>query len=192
LLARQDARRLLIIGAGAVAESLIEAYPAVLSQIEQISVWNRSTARADALGAQYDITVETDLEAAVAAADIVVTATLSETPVLSGTLLQAGQHLDLIGAFTPTMREVDDVALTRARIFVDARETTLDHIGELLIPLKAGVITPEDIQGDLHDLATAREGRRTPEEITLYKNGGGGHLDLITARYILSVIATEV
>jgi ornithine cyclodeaminase/alanine dehydrogenase-like protein (mu-crystallin family) len=186
LLAREDASRLLIIGAGAVAASLVEAYGAIFPGIA-ITVWNRNRARAEALARQapHPVAVADDLVAAIAAADIVATATLAKEPVVRGEWLREGQHLDLIGAFTKEMREADDEALRRSRIFVDSRETTIGHIGEIAIPLAAGVIAEEDIEGDLADLVAGRAGRRSREEITLYKNGGGAHLDLMTARVIL-------
>jgi ornithine cyclodeaminase len=83
------------------------------------------------------------------------------------------------------MREADDEALTRARIFVDSRDTTLDHIGELKNPISRGVIAPGDVVADFHDLSSGRFARTSDDEITLFKNGGGAHLDLMTARYIL-------
>lgn len=186
LLARPDASRLLIIGAGAVAASLVEAYGAIFPGIA-ITVWNRNRGRAEDLARQapHPVAIADDLPAAVAEADIVATATLSKEPVLRGEWLREGQHLDLIGAFTKEMREADDEALRRSRIFVDSRETTIGHIGEIAIPLATGVITEDDIVGDLADLVAGRAGRRSRAEITLYKNGGGAHLDLMTARVIL-------
>lgn len=80
------------------------------------------------------------------------------------------------------MREADDTALTRARIFVDSFDTTVGHIGEIQIPLDAGVITRDDLIADYYDLAAFQ---RTEDDITLFKNGGGAHLDLMTGRYIL-------
>ncbi|MDY6859875.1 MAG: ornithine cyclodeaminase, partial [Pseudomonadota bacterium] len=99
--------------------------------------------------------------------------------------LRPGQHIDLIGAYRADMREADDTALRRARIFVDSRDTTLNHIGELKTPLEQGVITRDDIIADFYDLPSGRFARRTEDEITLFKNGGGAHLDLMTSRYIL-------
>jgi len=186
LLAREDARRLLIVGAGRVARSLAEAYQAVLGPLE-VTVWSRTRASAEALAARIGAHVANDLEEAVAVADIITTATLAHEPVIRGEWLRPGQHLDLIGAFKADMRETDDTALRRGRIFVDSRETTLQHIGELLIPIREGVISPEDVAGDLADLVAGRAGRRTADEITIYKNGGGAHLDLMTARVILDV-----
>ncbi len=185
LLARPDAQHMAIIGAGAVAASLIEAYRSHWPDL-RISLWNRTAAKAQALADQTGTKVATDLEAAVRQADIVATCTMSHTPVLKGAWLPEGCHVDLIGAFTAEMREADDTALRRARIFVDSLDTTLDHIGELKIPLAAGVINREDVLGDLHDLVPGRVGRQSASDITLFKNGGGAHLDLLTGRVILA------
>jgi ornithine cyclodeaminase/alanine dehydrogenase-like protein (mu-crystallin family) len=186
LLARKDARKLLIIGAGTVAASLIEAYSALIPDLE-VTVWARRSEAAEALAKHYPGTkVAQNLEDAVRAADIISTCTMAKAPVLRGAWLQPGQHVDLIGAYTPDMREADDEALRRSRIFVDSRATTLDHIGELKTPLAEGVITRADIQGDFHDLVAGTAGRRSDKDITLFKNGGGAHLDLMTARVILA------
>ncbi len=188
LLARKDIRKVLIIGAGTVGANLVSAYGSAFDGLD-FSVWNRTPSKAvafaKALQADHSISAVTDLPAAVAAADVVCCATMSTDPVLHGDWLQAGQHIDLIGAYRPDMRETDDTALTRSRIFVDSRETTLDHIGELKIPLQNGVIARDDIQGDLYDLAQDSTGRLSGNDITLFKNGGGAHLDLMTAKYIL-------
>ncbi len=187
LLARPEARRLLIVGAGAVAASLVEAYGAVFPGLS-VAVWARRRDQAAALAERADGIVEVadDLPEAVAAADIVATATMARAPVVHGAWLRPGQHLDLIGAFKADMREADDAALRRGRLFVDCRETTIGHIGELTIPIAAGVIGPGDVEGDLYDLVAARAGRASAEEITLFKNGGGAHLDLMTGRAILA------
>ena len=132
------------------------------------------------------VAVAEALPAAVAAADIVATATMSPVPVLKGEWLRPGQHLDLIGAYRADMREADDAALLRSRIFVDSFETTIAHIGELLDPIERGVIARNNVLGDLHDLVAGTVGRRSDAEITLYKNGGGAHLDLMVGREILS------
>lgn len=185
LLARPDSRRLLVLGAGAVAASLVEAYRAGFPGIA-VTLWNRSPDRARALAEATGAELAADLPAAVAAADIVATATMATEPVLLGAWLRPGQHLDLVGAFRADMREADDDALRRARIFVDSFETTIAHIGELEDPLARGVIAREQVLGDLHDLVSGRACRRSAEEITLFKNGGGAHLDLMTARVILA------
>lgn len=185
LLARPDARRLLVLGAGAVAASLIEAYRAGFPGIA-VGLWNRSPDRARALAEAAGAELAADLPGAVAEADIVATATMATEPVLRGAWLRPGQHVDLVGAFRADMREADDEALRRARVFVDSFDTTLAHIGELRDPLARGVIAREDVLGDLHDLVAGRAGRRGAEEITLFKNGGGAHLDLMCARAILA------
>ncbi len=185
LLARPGAQRLLVVGAGAIAEALIEGYRALYPGIG-VTVWNRTASRAEALAAATGARAAGDLGQAVAEADIVAAATMTTAPVLRGDWLRPGQHLDLIGAYRTDMREADDACLLRARIFVDCVETVLEHIGELKDPLARGVITRADVLGDLRDLVAGRAGRSGPEEITLYKNGGGAHLDLMTARVILA------
>ncbi len=179
LLARPDSKRLLIVGAGTVAASLIEAYGAVFPNIE-ISVWNRTKTKAEGLG----VPVVDDLAKAVHEADIISCATMASEPVIKGEWLREGQHLDLIGAFKADMREADDLAMQRASIFVDSRATTVGHIGELMIPIAHGAISAGDVQGDLYDLVRGG-GRTSDDEITLFKNGGGAHLDLMTGREIL-------
>ena len=184
-LARPDSKRILIVGAGTVGRSLWEAYSAVFPDAE-FSIWNRSPEGA----AQFvkdckGVTVATDLEAAVRAADIVTSATMSTEPLLCGAWFQAGQHIDLIGAYRPDMREADDEALLRARVFVDSYATTMGHIGELKIPLQAGVISEDHVIADYYELDGFQ--RQSDDDVTLFKNGGGAHLDLMTSRYILDV-----
>jgi len=118
-------------------------------------------------------------------ADIVTSATMSTEPILDGAWFQPGQHIDLIGAYRPDMREVNDLALQRARVFVDSYATTLDHIGELKSPLSSGAITKDHIIADYYEMENMH--RTSDAEITLFKNGGGAHLDLMTSRYILDV-----
>jgi ornithine cyclodeaminase len=128
--------------------------------------------------------VAEDLEAAVKAADVICTATMASAPVVLGAWLQPGQHLDLIGAYNPRMREVDDVAMQRASVFVDSRATTLHHIGELMDPLASGAIAESDVRADFYQPDLYR--RTSEDEITIAKNGGGAHLDLMTAAYVLA------
>ncbi len=177
-LARKDSRNILLVGAGTVARNMVDAYSSVFPGA-RFTVWSRTRATAEAMG----LPVADDLEAAVRAADIICTATLTETPLIKGAWLQPGQHLDLIGAYKPSMREVDDAAMARARIFVDSRATTIPHIGELIDPLKSGAITEADVIADFYD-DTGLFTRRSDDEITIAKNGGGAHLDLMTATYI--------
>lgn len=181
-LARPDSRVILIVGAGTVARSLREAYGAAFPEAEFL-IWNRNLARAEAL-AEGDsrLHVAADLEEAAARADIIACATMSHEPVLRGAWLRPGQHIDLIGAYRPDMREADDEVLRRGRIFVDSFDTTIAHIGEIRTPLESGVIARDDLIADYYALERFV---RAPEDITVFKNGGGAHLDLMTARYIL-------
>ena len=182
-LARKDARDFLIVGAGTVGRSMFEAYGALFPKA-RFSVWNRSPKGAEAMAADYPgMTVARDLEAAVGAADVIVTATMSSEPVIRGAWLRPGQHLDLIGAYRPDMREVDDDAMARARVFVDSYDTTIAHVGELIAPLKSGALKRDEIVADFYEPDAYQ--RQSDEEITIAKNGGGAHLDLMTSRYIL-------
>lgn len=191
LLAREDVETLLVVGAGTIAERLPEAWLAVRPGLKRVRIWNRTPERAEALAARLaarlpiEATAAADLEAAVREADAISCATMAVEPVIRGAWLAPGAHLDLIGAYRPDMREADDAALRRGRLFVNARETTIHEIGELTIPLAAGAIAESDVVADLRDLAAGAEGRRSAEEITVFKNGGGAHLDLMTSRYIL-------
>ena len=183
-LARPDSRNILIVGAGAVARSMIDAYGAAFPGA-RFTLWTRSRSGAEALAAAVPgALVANDLQTAVAQADIICTATMATAPLVHGDWLRPGQHLDLIGAYSPAMREVDDTAMARARVFVDARATTIHHIGELIDPIRSGAITEADVVADFHDLASGRFARTSPDEITIAKNGGGAHLDLMTADYI--------
>lgn len=182
-LARPDSRNILIIGAGAVGTSMIAAYGAAFPDAS-FTVWNRTPSRAEDMAQQIaGLSVATDLPSAVAKADIICCCTMSTDPVLQGAWLQPGQHVDLIGAYRPDMREADTEALARARLFVDSRETTIEHIGELKAPIAAGELSPEDVIADYYD--QDRFARQSEAEITICKNGGGAHLDLMVSRHIL-------
>lgn len=182
-LARKDSRKILIIGAGTVGRSLREAYGAGFPGAE-FTVWNRTRVNAEKMAEEYEgLDVADDLEAAVKEADIITSATMVTEPNLKGAWLQPGQHVDLIGAYRPDMREADDEALSRARLFVDSFDTTLAHIGEIAIPLEAGTISRDDLVASFYE--PEKMVRQSDDEITLFKNGGGAHLDLMTSRYIL-------
>ncbi|MBT53307.1 MAG: ornithine cyclodeaminase [Mameliella sp.] len=181
-LARPDSKNILIVGAGTVGASLHAAYSAGFPEAK-FTVWNRTPAKAHTFAEKHGIDWAEDLESAVLVADIVTSATMSTDPILKGDWFQPGQHIDLIGAYRPDMREVDDTALNRARLFVDSFDTTLGHIGELKIPLTQGAIRKSDVLADYYAPDAMR--RTSADEITLFKNGGGAHLDLMCARYIL-------
>ena len=185
-LAAKDARRLLMVGAGALAPYLIAGH-ANVRPIAEVLVWNHNPGRAESLAADlqgraYSVLATTDLEAAVQSADIVSCATLASEPLVKGAWLKPGAHLDLVGAFTPKMRECDDEAVARARVFVDTRAGALHEAGDIVQPLHAGIISEPDIVGDLFDLCRSKvEGRKSPDEITLFKSVGTAIEDLAAA-----------
>jgi len=185
-LARPEAREILICGAGKVAASMIEAYRAAFPQA-RFTIWNRTHLTAEALAARVGARAEPDLESAVRRAEIIACTTMATEPYLRGEWLSPGTHLDLIGAYRPDMREVDDTALRRARIFCNSRATTIAHIGEFKDPIARGVISEADIVADYYDIEAGLFTRKSEDEITLCKNGGGAHLDLICAQYILQM-----
>ncbi|WP_413282572.1 ornithine cyclodeaminase family protein [Vibrio sp. MA40-2] len=185
LLARPDSKILTVVGAGAVASSVIDAFRALFPQIEKVQIWNRTFEKAQKLAQEKGAIAVKDLATSLANADIVSCSTMSTSPVIMGDWIKPGTHIDLIGAYRPDMREADDSLLTKANIFVDARETAIHDIGELAIPIKNGTITEEDIVADFYQLCNGAKGRQSAQEITVFKNGGGAHLDLMTALYML-------
>lgn len=191
-LARDDAAVMLMAGAGAMAPHLIMAHTAIRPSIRQVWVWNRTPARAEQLARELrldgiEIQATDDLEAAVRQADLISCATMAHEPLILGAWLKAGAHVDLVGGYQPHMRESDDECVRRARVYVDSRWFTLGRVGDIMTPIDHGVMAESDIVADLFELSRGeKQGRRNAEEITLYKNAGGGHLDLGTARFLLS------
>lgn len=190
LLARPGSKTLLIVGAGTVAASLMRAYGAAFPGLERILIWARRPEQAESLArdcksGNIEVSAVADLPRAAATADIIATATMARDPVLKGAWVRPGTHIDLIGAYKADMREADDALISAGPLFVDARQTTIGHIGELTIPIANGVITEDAVMGDFYDLiAGAGHGRSSDRDITLFKNGGGAHLDLMMAGYI--------
>lgn len=185
LLSSPRSRILLMVGSGALAPYLIEAHRAIRPSIDRVLIWNRDPAKAAKLARALGAEAADDLEEAVRRADIVSCATSSTVPLVKGAWLKDGCHLDLVGSFTPDMRECDDEAVRRARLFVDSRWFAIDQPGDLADPLRRGVIRRQDVEADLFELC--RDGyavNRKPGDITLFKNGGGAHLDLFTALFI--------
>ena len=183
-LARADAERLLIVGAGALAPFLARAHAAV-RPLKAIAVWNRSPTGARRIAAALAAAglpaqASEDLARAVAEADVVSSATLSTAPLIEGRWLKPGQHLDLVGAFSMSMREADDEALRRARIFVDTAAACTEG-GDVAIGFSSGVITRAEVVADLPALCRGAEGPRTADEITLFKSVGTVIEDLAAA-----------
>jgi len=187
-LARADARRLLVVGAGAVARLLPEAHGAV-RPIEQVAVWARSAPKAEALAADwraagFDAQATSDLAGAVAAADIVSCATLATAPLVQGRWLRPGSHLDLIGSFTPDMREADDDCFAGARLYVDTEEA-LTKSGDLLGPMSRGIFSAEVLGGTLAGLCRGTvAARQSLGERTVFKSVGTALEDLAAAMLV--------
>lgn len=187
ILARPDAGTLAVLGAGGQAATHIRFHLAVRPSLRRVVIWNRSPDAAQRLAGRLalpGVAVEAtrDAEAAVRGADIVACLTASSTPVLHGAWLREGAHVDLVGGFTPAMRESDDAVVRRGRLFADSRRFGVMTCGDYAIPIEAGVIPAGAVLGDLFDLCSGRvAGRGGADEITVCKNGGGGHLDLMAA-----------
>ncbi len=182
-LARRDASHLLVIGAGALAPFLARAHASV-RPIREVRIWNRTHEKAEALAAGLRAEgmaaeATSDLDAALAQADIISSATISPLPLVKGARLKPGTHVDLVGAFTPALRESDDATVARASVFVDVRDSALTEAGDIVQALASGALTRKAIQADLYGLARGEHsGRRDNDEITLFKSVGAAIEDL--------------
>jgi alanine dehydrogenase len=194
-LSRPESRRLLMIGTGALASQLIRVH-AKVRPIEEVAIWGRRPDRAadlarelldslpSALGRPISVRAVADRQQAVAVADIVSCATLSKTPLIEGDWLRGGQHIDLVGAYTPEMRESDDRAVWRARVYVDTRAGALKEGGDIVQPLANGTIDEDDVIADLFELSRGQRTGRLPGDatsITLFKSVGAALEDLAAA-----------
>jgi alanine dehydrogenase len=188
-LARPDASRLLMVGAGALAPFLIRAH-ASQRPIREVAIWNRDPAKAEALagslgGGSLRVSAVSDLDAALGEAHIVSAATLSAEPLVHGARLSPGAHVDLVGGFTPDMREADDEAIRRATLFADTRAGACHEAGDLVQPMRAGLITEADVRADLFELCRGlHPGRSSDGEITLFKSVGTALEDLAAAALV--------
>jgi ornithine cyclodeaminase len=195
-LAREDSRKLLICGSGRIASLLADAFRAV-RPIDKVAVWNINEAGAarlvfDLRARGIDAEVAPDLERAVGEADIVSCATLAAKPVIKGAWLKPGTHLDLIGSFTPFMREADDEVFRRGHIWLDTYDA-LKESGELLDPIRDGVITAGDIRGSLAELCRSeRKGRASESEITVVKAVGNALSDIAAAGLVYRDFSAKV
>ena len=186
-LSRPDSERFLMVGTGALAPYLIMAHAAV-RPICNVLIWGRSPDKAARLAKRmnrrkFKVEATADLEAAVRGAHVISCATLSAEPLVRGDWLAPGQHLDLVGAYSPGMRETDDTAVRRARIFLDTRDGALAEAGDIIQPIENGTLDPADIAGDLFDLTRGeRAGRRYYDQITLFKSVGSALEDLVAAQ----------
>jgi len=191
ILAPVDPATLLVVGAGEISTWLVRAHQAVRPSLRRIVIWNRSHERAIRVASfltQQGIAAEAtlDLAGATRSADIICSCTRSHVPLILGCNLQPGTHLDLVGSYTPETREADDEAARRALVFVDRRESAFAGVGDILMPIASGAIAEADVLGDLYDLIGGLiPGRRSPSDITFFKNAGGAHLDLMTAELVI-------
>jgi ornithine cyclodeaminase len=187
-LSRAAASRHLIVGAGALAPYFARAFRAVRS-IRETLIWNRTAARAEAVASElraegHAALAVRDLDAATRSVDIVSCITGAEAPLVHGASLKPGTHLDLVGGFKPQMREVDDEAVVRARVFVDTRKAA-EEAGDLRGPIERGLLRSDDIRADLFALCRGlAPGRGTDEEITLFKSVGTAVEDLAAAMLV--------
>jgi alanine dehydrogenase len=188
-LARPDSAALLMIGAGDLAPHLIRGYRAMMPSIETVWLWNRTAHRADSLAAALPgVTVIDDIDRFAGRADIICCATASDAPLVHGASLAEGVHVDLVGGFTPTMREADDDTVRRASVFVDSTAFNVDACGDLSQPVAAGTLQRSDLVDTFALCRGLHPGRRRADEITVFKSGGGAHLDLMAAQHVLAVL----
>lgn len=204
-LASPDASCLLMVGTGRLAPNLVAAHAAG-RDLREVRIWGRHREKAERLAQSIattrawggghgavEVRAVADLEDAAASADIISCATLTTDPLIHGAWLKPGAHVDLVGGFTPAMREADDAAITRASVFVDTRAGATKEAGDIVQPLRSGVLREADIQADLFDLARGTHpGRRRGDEITLFKSVGTALEDLAAARLAWERSAGEV
>ncbi|WP_452229654.1 ornithine cyclodeaminase family protein [Lacinutrix sp. MEBiC02404] len=187
-LSKQNASSMLMIGTGALSANLIQAHASV-RPIQTVYIWGRNYEKAKAIASSLkneNFTVQAiqTIEEKIADVDIISCATLSKTPLILGAYLKKGQHIDLVGAYKPDMREADDATIKKASVYVDTFQGGLKESGDIVIPLKNGTLKEEDIKGDLFGLTSnTTKGRQNENEITVFKSVGHAIEDLAAANY---------
>lgn len=187
-LSREESSKLLMIGTGSLAPDLIRAHSSI-RPIQTIWVYGRSVTKAEKMADDlkyegFDIQPIHTLETFIKEADIISCATTSASPLFSGNLLRPGQHLDLVGSYRPHMREVDDTAIIKSNIYLDNYAGGLKETGDIVIPIKNGILSKGKIKADLFELCSGqKQGRQSYEEITLFKSVGHALEDLTAANY---------
>jgi len=189
-LVRADAERLLVVGTGTLARHMVRAHACVRGY-SRIELWGRDAGKAAALATAlrdegYPVQAVGDLASAVATADCISCVTTSREPLVRGEWLRPGTHLDLVGAFLPSMRETDSSAVGRARVVVDTREGALEEAGDLLFAMADGAFDADRLDTELRDLLAGHGARRDATEITLFKSVGYALEDLVAARVLLA------
>ena len=183
-LSRPDSRTLLVVGTGKLAPYMAAAH-AVVRKFDRILVWGRSAEKARSLAQRLKASVAADLLSALSAADVVTCATTAATAVVHGAHVRAGTHVDLVGGFTPTMREADDDLAAKASIFVDTYVGALAEGGDVVEPLRSGVVKRLDVRAELAELCRGEKpGRTSADEVTLFKSVGTALEDLAAARMV--------
>ncbi|KAF5800503.1 putative thiomorpholine-carboxylate dehydrogenase [Helianthus annuus] len=182
---------LLMIGAGSLAPHLIKAHLTTRPSVSHVMIWNRTSRKSETLVEEMKkesgmesvrFEVCEDIEPAVNKADIVTCATNSESPLVLGKWLKAGAHLDLVGSYKPSMRECDDEAMKRGRVFID-NEAAVVEAGELVGAFERGVMKKEEVEGDLVELIKGvKIGRKDEKEVTVFVSVGSAVVDLLSAQ----------
>jgi ornithine cyclodeaminase/alanine dehydrogenase-like protein (mu-crystallin family) len=194
LMAREDARTVALFGAGVQARTQLAAVRAV-RDIREVRIVSRTPQSADRLAGELtglETRVLADSGAAVRGADIVITATTSATPVVFGRDVEPGTHVNAIGAYTPTMREVDADGVRRARVIVDTRQGALAEAGDLIMATRERAISTDHIVAELGEVVNGTiAGRTSEEEITLFKSVGHAAQDVALARRVLDVAVSR-
>ena len=195
-LARPDAQTLLLVGTGGLAPWMAQAHAELNPSIKRILIWGRSIEKAESVAQKLtqmftaerarEILAVRDVEDAVSQSDVISCATTSKTPIIHGSWVKPGTHIDLVGGFRPDMREADDEAVFRSRLFVDTRAGALSEAGDILGPVSAGIIGLDHVLGELADLVRGtRIGRKDPSDITMFKSVGTALEDLAAAETVL-------
>lgn len=190
-LAVPEASRLVVFGAGVQARSHVEAMRAV-RRVERVTIVSRSAPAAEALVAELrteGLDASVGAPDAVADADLVCTCTTSPEPVLEGRLLAPGTHVNAVGAYTPETRELDDEAVRRARVVVETREVAMAEAGDLLIPIREGIVGVDHVAADLAELVAGAPVRRSPRDVTVFVSVGVAFEDLVVARAAVERVA---
>lgn len=187
-LSKTNASSLLMIGTGALSTNLIKAHASV-RPIKTVYIWGRNYEKAKKIsteleGEDFEIHAIHAIEEKISEVDIISCATLSKTPLVLGKYLKTGQHVDLVGAYKKDMREADNESIKKATVFVDTFQGGLKESGDIVIPLKEGILKEDDIAADLFELCSkAKQGRTSDSEITIFKSVGHALEDLAAATY---------
>lgn len=185
ILSREDSAHLLIVGTGALARCLVAAH-STIRPITQISIWGRSPDKAQQMADEmnelgFNAQATNDLATASNTADIISCATLADKPLVLGQWLSPGTHVDLVGSFTPTMRESDDALMQRGSLFIDTYQGALNEAGDIIQAINSGAITQDHIVSDLFELCSTKPKRVGAEQITVFKSVGTALEDLAAA-----------